>query len=338
MYAQCILEGNEYILLDVLVDYHRDNRTISLSDQQIIVWGTPVTHETTAGWQICCQWKDGSTSWEKLLELKKPHQVEIAEFAVPEGIDHEPAFNWWVKHVLKKKDRKIVSIRKWQTRCLKRSHKVGIELYKTVEKALAIDTKNNNADAISKEMENVRVAFKVLPDGKSLPVAHQLVQCHMVFDVKMEDFRCKARLVAGSHMTEAPATIMYASIVSTETVRISLMIAALNDLEVKSGDILNAYVQASVTEKVWTTLGPEFGKDVGKTVVIVRALYGLKSAGAAFRSHLARCMESLGYKSCKAYPNLWFKSEVRPDDGVKYYSIYCVMLMTFYAFITMQTP
>ena len=85
------------------------------------------------------------------------------------------------------------------------------------------------------------------------------------------------------------------------------MIAALNDLEVKSGNIFNAYVQAPVTEKVWTTLGPEFGKDARKTAVNVRALYVLKSAGAAFRSHLARCMESMGYQSCKADTNLWFK-------------------------------
>ena len=84
-------------------------------------------------------------------------------------------------------------------------------------------------------------------------------------------------------MTKAPAPIMYASVVSRETVRIVLMIAALNDLEVKLGNILNAYVQAPVTKKVWTTLGPEFGKDTGKTAVIFRALYGLKSAGAAFQ-------------------------------------------------------
>ena len=44
----------------------------------------------------------------------------------------------------------------------------------------------------------------------------------MVFNVKMEDFRHKARLVAGGHMTEAPATIMCASIVSRETVRIAV--------------------------------------------------------------------------------------------------------------------
>ena len=36
-----------------------------------------------------------------------------------------------------------------------------------------------------------------------------------------------------------------------------LMIAALNDLEVKLGDIMNAYAQAPVREKVRNALGPE---------------------------------------------------------------------------------
>ena len=72
-------------------------------------------------------------------------------------------------------------------------------------------------------------------------------------------------------MTKAQATIIYASIVSRETVTIALMIATLNDLQVKLSNILNAYVQAPVIEKVFTTLGPEFVKDTGKTAVIVRA-------------------------------------------------------------------
>ena len=83
------------------------------------------------------------------------------------------------------------------------------------------------------------------------------------------------------------------------------MIVTLNDLEVESGNIQNAYGQTPVTEKVWTTKGPEFGKDTGKTPVIVRAFYVLKSAAAAFKRHLARCMDSLGYESCKADPDLW---------------------------------
>ena len=197
----------------------------------------------------------------------------------------------------------IASIKKQQTRYLKIIYIFSIELPKTVEQALTLDAKIGNniwTDAISKVIENVRVAFKHLVDGNSLPICHQFVQCHMVFDVKMRDFTCKARLVAGGHMTKTTTTIMYSSVVSRETVRIAFMIAILYDLEVKSGDILDAYVQAPVTEKVWTMLGPEFGKDARKTAVIVRALYGLKSAGGAFRSHLARCMEALGYQSCKA--------------------------------------
>ena len=173
-------------------------------------------------------------------------------------------------HELKKRDRIIASIKKWWTSYLKRSNKFSRELPKTMEEAYALDAKNGNtlwADATSKEMENVRVAFEVLPDGKSVPTSHQFVWCHMVFDVKMEVFRYKAKLVAWGHMTLAPTTIMFVSIVSRERVGIVLMIATLNDLEVKA--------------------------------LIVRALYSLKLARAAFRSHLARCMESLGYQSWK---------------------------------------
>ena len=88
---------------------------------------------------------------------------------------------------------------------------------------------------------------------------------HVVFDVKMEDFRHKARLEAGGHMTKALATITYTSIVLRETVRIALMIATINDLQVKPGNVLNSYVWTPVAEKAFTTLGSEFGKDAGKT-------------------------------------------------------------------------
>jgi hypothetical protein len=142
----------------------------------------------------------------------------------------------------------------------------------------------------------------------------------MIFDVKMEDFRQKARLVTGGHQTKAPATITYASVVSRETVHLALTIASLNDLEVKVGDVLNAYITTPVKEKVWIVLGPEVGHDAGKSAIIVRALYGLKSAGAASQAHLASFMCQMGYTSCKADPNLWLKAMTRPEDNVHYYT------------------
>ena len=54
MYAQCDAAGNGYLLLDALVDYHEDNKVISLSDKQTSIQGRPVTHKTTASWQIGC--------------------------------------------------------------------------------------------------------------------------------------------------------------------------------------------------------------------------------------------------------------------------------------------
>ena len=142
-------------------------------------------------------------------------------------------------------------------------------------------------------MTNVRVAFDILKDGDRAPIDHKQINCHLIVDVKMEDFRRKARLFAGGNMTETPKCMTYSSVVGRETVRISLTIAALNYLQVKAGDVINAYVTAPCSEKIWTVLGKEFGKDQGKKAIIVRALYGLKSSGAAFHAHLADCMRSM---------------------------------------------
>ncbi len=214
-------------------------------------------------------------------------------------------------------------MKKQNPRFLKKTHKFGIDVPKTVKDALDIDHRNGNtfwADAITKEMKDIHVAFKLLLDGRSTPIGYQKISYHMIFDIKIEDFHRKARLVTGRHRTKAPATMTYARVVSRETVHIALLMAALNDLEVKIGNVLDAYITAPVTEKVWTVLGPKFGNDAGKTAIIVRALYGLKSAGAVFRTHLSSFMRQMGYTSCKADPDLWFKAETRPVDNFKYYA------------------
>jgi hypothetical protein len=86
-------------------------------------------------------WKDGSISWENLKDLKasKPVEEKVAAYAVVNRLVEEPAFKWWVPHVLRRWDRIIskVKSRYWKT-----THKfVGIRLLpnKTVKKALEID-------------------------------------------------------------------------------------------------------------------------------------------------------------------------------------------------------
>ena len=73
----------------------------------------------------------------------------------------------------------------------------------TVAKALELDKKNDDnhwSDGISSDMNNVRVAFDILPYGQNAPIGHQFLKYHMMFDVKMEDFCRKAQYVAGGHM------------------------------------------------------------------------------------------------------------------------------------------
>jgi hypothetical protein len=186
-----------------------------------------------------------------------------------------------------------------------------------------LDEGNDNTlwqDTIRKEMNNVCIAFKVLYCEDAIPPTYQEIRCHMIFDVKKKYFRRKARFVAGGHTTDASHVMTYASVVSREYVRIALTVVALNDLDVMMGDIENAYLTAPITEKVWTVLGTEFGDDAGKRALIVRAIYCPKPAGAAFRNHLASCMDHLKWKTCLADRDLWMKEETRPDDGVKYWA------------------
>ena len=132
---------------------------------------------------------------------------------------------------------------KRNTRYLKRNEKCGISLPNNVKEALQIYKDNVNtlwADAIATETKNVKFDFKILDDGEMAPRDHKFVQCHMIFDIKMENFRRKVRLVAGDHMTTPPAAVTYASVILRETVCIALTLAAINDMEVQCGDVLNA--------------------------------------------------------------------------------------------------
>ena len=98
-----------------------------------------------------------------------------------------------------------------------------------------------------------------------------------------------------------------------------MLLAALNNIDIWAADVLNAYIPAPCCEKIWTTLGQEFGDDCDRKAIVVRALYGLKLSGAAFRAHLAGCMHEMGYMSCPANPDLWLKEQT-DQKGRKYYS------------------
>jgi hypothetical protein len=117
-------------------------------------------------------------------------------------------------------------------------------------------------------MKNNRIAFQFLNNDEKIPVGYKYIRCHMNFEVKM-DFRRKAHFVAGGHMTDPPPFMTYSSIVSRDSVHIGFLLAVLNDLDLISVDIGNAFLQAEIKEKVYTIAGPEFGALKGQRILIV---------------------------------------------------------------------
>ena len=74
---------------------------------------------------------------------------------------------------------------------LKRTDKFWLELPMMFNNAHATDKKNVNTlwqNAIQKDMENVKIEFQTIPEGKKPHNGFQYVNCHRVFDIKMEDF------------------------------------------------------------------------------------------------------------------------------------------------------
>ena len=85
------------------------------------------------------------------------------------------------------------------------THKFGIKLPKEVAKTHNLDNNNANtlwANEITKEMKNMKNAFDIMPDGERVPNGYNQIRCYMIFDVKMEDFRSKVRLVYDGYMDE----------------------------------------------------------------------------------------------------------------------------------------
>ena len=75
-----------------------------------------------------------------------------------------------------------------------------------------------------------------------------------------------------------------------------------------AGDIGNAYLYGRTKKKVYVIAGPESGKALqGKRLIIVKALYGLKSSSVRFHEHLSTTLTKMRYKPSKADYDLWIK-------------------------------
>ncbi|KAI2501803.1 Reverse transcriptase (RNA-dependent DNA polymerase) [Fragilaria crotonensis] len=116
LYSQVDEEGNSYSIMSEITDHKRDGAAVTKDDGWEMKDGHRRPRRTTRGWKLLVNWKGGTSSWVSLKDLKESHPVQVAEYALANKILEEPAFSWWARHVLKKRDRiiKKVKSRYWE--------------------------------------------------------------------------------------------------------------------------------------------------------------------------------------------------------------------------------
>ena len=112
MYSQVDEEGHLQVLMEDINDHRKDGSAVPVDDGFMTTRsGRRVRRRTTKGWELNVQWKDGSSDWVPLKDLKESYPVQVAEYAVANKLAEEPAFAWWISDVLKKRDRIISKVK-----------------------------------------------------------------------------------------------------------------------------------------------------------------------------------------------------------------------------------
>jgi len=148
--------------LQEIVDHKKDGSAVYGDDAFIRIRGRKVRRQTTKGWQLLVQWKNTrETSWESLKDLKEAYPAKVAEYAIAKKLVSEPAFQWWVPVVIKKKDRILKLLKKRMVK--RKNEKYGIEVPRPmdVKRAMEIDRETGTPDYWSKAI--VKEVSTVLP-------------------------------------------------------------------------------------------------------------------------------------------------------------------------------
>ena len=96
--------------MEAIIDHKMTDDAAQKKDMHFMLQGRKNMKRTTKGWILCVQWKDKSMSWENLSDIKESYPVEVTEYTAAHGIQDEPAFAWWTKDVLWKRQQIIAAV------------------------------------------------------------------------------------------------------------------------------------------------------------------------------------------------------------------------------------
>ena len=284
-------------IIDILLK-QMEAESQEAEDERVFIFKSIDAHRKVGNtFEVMVSWEDGSKTWEPLGLLAKSDPVTLEKHDLLR-IPGWKCFRYYTKSKKKLNRRMLKQVRLNAMKYTPR-YKFGVRIPRDVAEAKRFDEKNNNKlwyTAIKAEMDQILEyeTFKSAGIGRKSPRGYQQIRLHIVFDVK-HDLRHRARLIAGGHMTEVPKDSTYSLVASLRSIRIVTFIAESNQLDLCAGDVRNAYLEAYTKEKVCCIAGPEFAEYglQGHLLIIVKALYGLKSSGARFHEKFADSLARL---------------------------------------------
>jgi hypothetical protein len=272
-------------------------------------------------------------SWEPIEVIKKDDPVSLAKYAEDNDLIDKSAWKW-TRNYLKNKKKfqrmyRQMNLAKSRRKTIK--YQFGVRVPRNLAEARKLDELNKDSkwhEAIQLEITKLmdeHSCFNVLQKDQRAPQGYSRIPLIWTFAVKF-DGRHRARCVAGGHVTPDPEDSLYSGVVDLETVRIAFTLSTLMELDVLAADIGSAYIQANTIEKVYTIAGPEFGPLEGRVLLVVRALYGLKTSGAMWHQKLAQNLRDLGFSPCPASYDLWLRDM---GDHYEYIAVIVDDLLVF---------
>ena len=260
------------------------------------------------------------TTWEPIKNIRETDPITLANYAKKKKIMNLKGWKWAKDYVNNGRTinllKRILRVNKKKTRS-GTIYQFGVAVPRNTRQAYLFDQQNGNtawADAIDDEMEKLDTfeTFRMLPTGEQAPSDYSRIPLHMCFAVKW-DRRRKARLVAGGNWTSPEGVENYSGVVSNETVRTGIFLAQLNYLDIMVGDVSNAYLHSKTKEKIYTVAGPEFKEYQGRTMIIKKALYGLRTSNVRWAEKIAADLREMGWRQTKYDKRLWIR-----DAGENY--------------------
>ena len=154
------------------------------------------------------------------------------------------------------------------------------------------------SEAVNKELSGLIARGTWEPMlASAVPNGSNVMRCHYIFTVKRKSDgsvdRFKARLVADGNSQKYKVDFdrVFAAVVRPTTLRLILAIAAAKDYNLTQIDVVQAYLQAEVTESLYMRMPeglPSFDDDGRPLVVkLKRGLYGCKQSGRLWSETLA---------------------------------------------------